>query len=127
MRFPFSTPTSSALLLATILILPSGCGGRKGPAPADPQKTAASLDAAFASAPSEVRTVVQSASTSLRNNNTTDGFVALYGVSRNPELTPEQQRATGDALLSSLQELSKAAKNGDARAEKALAAYRARK
>ena len=127
MRFSIFTNAGSALLLAAILTLPTGCGGRKEPAAADPQKTAASLDAAFANASSEVRTVVQSASSSLRNNNTTDGFVTLYSISRNPELTPEQQRAAGDALMSSLQELAKAAKNGDARAEKALAAYRARK
>ena len=124
-----SSPTSvgSALLLAAILILPIGCGGRQESAPADPQKTAAALDAAFANAPGEIRTVVQSAGSSLRENKTTDGFLALYGISRDPALTPEQQRATGDALMSSLQELVKAAKNGDARAEKALAAYRARK
>lgn len=127
MRASFPTSAGPALLLAAILTLPSGCGGRKKPAPADPQKTAASLDAAFANAPSEIRTVVQSAGSSLRDNNTTDGFLALYSVSRDPTLTPEQQRATGDALMSSLQELVKAAKNGDARAEKALAAYRARK
>ncbi len=127
MLFSPSIKFGPAMLLAAALALPSGCDGRKAPAPADPQKTAASLDTAFANASSEIRTVVQAATTSLRNNNNTDGFVALYGVSRNPELTPEQQRAAGDALMSSLQELAKAAKNGDARAEKALAAYRARK
>lgn len=127
MRFPFSTTAGSALLLAAILILPSGCGGRKEPASVDPQKTAASLDAAFANAPSEVRTIVQSASTSLRNNNNTDGFIALYGISRNSELTPEQQRAAGQALASSLKELMSSAKNGDARAQRALAAYQARR
>ncbi len=127
MRFSSSAKFGPAMLLAAALALPSGCGGRKAPAPADPQKTAASLDAAFANAPGELRTVVQLAGSSLRENKTTDGFLALYGISRDPALTPEQQRATGDALMSSLQELVKAAKNGDARAEKALAVYRARK
>ena len=114
------------MVLASFLVSAAGCGGRKEPS-ADPQKTAATLDAAFATASSEVRAVVQSASESIRNSDTTTGFLALYGISRNPELTPEQQRAAGDALVNSIKDLAKAAKNGDARAEKALEAYRARK
>lgn len=116
-----------ALLVAASLVAVSGCGGRKESAVPDPKTAAANLESAFKNAPSDVRTVVQAATESLRNNDTAGGFIALYGVTKNPELTPEQQRAAGDALLNSIKELSVAAKNGDARAEKALEAYRARK
>lgn len=115
------------LLLAVALFATSGCGEKKRAATPDPKTTAANLESAFKNAPSDVRTVVQSATESLRNNDATGGFMALYGVTKNPELTPEQQRAAGDALLNSIKELTAAAKNGDARAEKALEAYRARK
>jgi hypothetical protein len=128
MRISNSFPWGHAAVLAGLLAISStGCGGRKEAVIVDSKTAASNLDSAFKNAPSDVRTVVQSAAESIRNNDTASGFVALYGVTKNPELTPEQQRAAGDALMSSLKELSAAAKNGNARAEKALEAYRARK
>ena len=121
-------PFFASLSVASALVLFSGgCGGQKESPPADPKKTAATLEGAFSNAPSDVRTVVQAAASALRENNPAGGFIALYGVSKDPSLTPEQQHATGEALANSLKDLIKAANSGDAQAEKTLKAYQARK
>ncbi len=118
----------SVAILACVLVTATGCGGGpKGPAAVDPQLSAASLDAAFTNAPANVRGIVQEASKALRENDQVSGFITLYGVTQNMQLTPEQQRAAGDALVGSLKALAEAAKKGDERADKALAAYRSRK
>lgn len=109
------------------LLLGSGCGGQKEAVSVDPKKTAVTLENAFSNAPSDIRAVVQSAATSLRENNSAGGFVTLFSISKDPALTPEQQRATAEALGSSLKELVKAANSGDVQAEKTLKAYQARK
>jgi hypothetical protein len=107
-----------ALALAVFL---SSCGRKDDPAltKADPK----AIEQVFSNSPA-LRQEVEQATAAIRQNNPVASLEYLSHLQSLSELTPDQRREAGRAMMATLKQVQAAAKAGDQRAQQAMDRYR---
>ena len=93
----------------------------------DSRQAVSALNKAFAKAPSDLKVLVEEASSGLLAGDAGKSFLQLSLVSSRPDLTAEQRGITAESMLAAGKKLQEAAVRGDKEAAQVLEAYRAAK
>jgi hypothetical protein len=130
-RFPvlFARAVSAFPVLLTVALAIAFCGCKpagSAPPPLAPDAVPATLEQAFANAPSEVVTTVQAVAQAARQQDP-EAVLVLMDLSARPQLTPEQRAAVAASMQGLLDQARQRAAQGDANSAAVVEKYRASK